>query len=305
MRRIWPVSVAVVLIAASCRTESKVETYVLEARFPAAMTVRADGTLIYGERLTGRVREVTKDGRLRSEPLARVNVTAIGEQGLLGLAVDPNGRVFASYTDQDEGLIVSQVYPGEERRVWKGPSVLEQDVGGHIELDEDNNIVIGIGDLLNQCLINDPTAPNGKILRLDPDGAETQSPEVISLGWNNPFAFDITDDGEIWVADNAVDKLGCGDVQEDGKDRIARADEGKPTEVVELENIVAPAGLHVSGNNLYMCGFVNRELQRFNISSGRARSPKTLQSDCSLEVDQLSDGRIVYSNETNIEVFKP
>src|SRR5688500_9999139 len=59
-----------------------------EARFPAALSVLPDGTIRYGERLTGEIREISPEGELVTESIATVDVGVEGHGGLLGIAVD-------------------------------------------------------------------------------------------------------------------------------------------------------------------------------------------------------------------------
>jgi hypothetical protein len=44
-------------------------------------------------------------------------------------------------------------------------------------------------------LVEDPDAPDGKLLALDPAGPGDQRPRQLSGGWNNPFAFAVRGDG--------------------------------------------------------------------------------------------------------------
>ena len=45
-------------------------------------------------------------GASSAEPLAQVNVSTEGQRGLLGLAVDDQGRTFAAWTDPQETIVV-------------------------------------------------------------------------------------------------------------------------------------------------------------------------------------------------------
>ncbi len=48
-------------------------------------------------------------------------------------------------------------------------------------------VLVGIGDLQQPERVDDPAAPNGKPLALDPDGHRDQRPPARSLGWNYPL----------------------------------------------------------------------------------------------------------------------
>jgi hypothetical protein len=168
--------------------------------------------------------------------------------------------------------------------------------GGHIAFAPNGRLIIGIGNLREPELVSDPAVPNGKLLALDPDGSSDQRPEVVSAGWNNPFAFTFTPDGELWVADNSPGEQ---------PERIARGDQNDPT-TTDLNGKAAPSGLAADRpRRLLMCGYVSRTLQAFVIDSDEMVVPdgEPVAHDCALAVAVLSDGRIVYSNEEEIRVL--
>ena len=270
-----------------------------QARFPAAITVLPDGTIRYSERLTGQVRDVSPNGELASEPVAEVDVSPSGQRGLLGVAVDEDGRTFASWTrPSDQVLVVGQVAPGEVRIVWEGPETSELNVGGHIAFDPNGDLVIGIGDLQEPDAVLDASLPNGKVLALDPDGPATQEPRTISSGWTNPMAFDFAEDGSLWLADNASDG---------GAERLTRGDlDARRYPITQLPEGTVPSGLAATEEHLFVCGFESRELLRYrrrgDEAAGRGR---VLATNCSLGVAELPDGRLAYSNEGTIFTLDP
>ena len=66
----------------------RAETVAKGLEIPWEIAFLPDGRALVTER-PGRVRLLARDGRLRRKPVARVAVSAVGEGGLLGLAVDP------------------------------------------------------------------------------------------------------------------------------------------------------------------------------------------------------------------------
>ena len=70
--------------------------------------------------------------------------------------------------------------------------------------------------------------------QLDPTGDPTQSPKVLSQGWNNPFAYDISGLDHLWVADNSPGTQ---------PERIGRGDIGNIIGTLSIKT--APAGLAV------------------------------------------------------------
>jgi hypothetical protein len=240
------------------------------------------------------VRDVTADRAPAPEPVATVAVSTAGQRGLLGLAVDGAGRTFATWTRPDRRIVVGQVAPGDVRVVWKGPRSSRLANGGRLAFDPEGRLVVGIGDLQDRAAVGDPDRPNGKLLRLDPDGPAHQEPEVISSGWNNPFAFTFTPSGALWVADNTGTT---------GSERLARGDRrGRPTRVTELRGTFAPSGLAaLTDDRLVLCGYVSRRLDVYAIDDGRAaRVRPSLARDCALGVTTLADGTVAYADETSI-----
>lgn len=293
------IGAAIVGLCASCSSGSgpDVEVVVDDARFPATLAPLPDGGFRYGELDTGRVREVTAEGTVEPEAVAEVAVGTGGERGLIGPAADDDDRTFATWTDEGGRIVVGQVAPGPTRLIWQGPESAERANGGTLAFAPDGALVLAVGDLLNAELTADPEAPNGKLLRLDPDGPPDQDFEVISSGWNNPYAFTFTPSGAIWVADN---------VGGSGSERLARGDvDGRPTSVTELEGDRAPAGLAAtSDEELLVCGFVSTDLERITIEDVRAEiTGDPLVEDCNLRVAVLADGSVLYSDDETIRRF--
>ncbi len=80
--------------------ETAVEVLAARLEAPWALAFAPDGRLFVTER-PGRIR-VIRDRRLLPEPVATLPVAAVGEGGLMGLALDPafaaNGHLYACYT---------------------------------------------------------------------------------------------------------------------------------------------------------------------------------------------------------------
>jgi glucose/arabinose dehydrogenase len=282
--------------SAPSRAPSSTSVLVDNANFPAAMAALENGGLLYGERLSGRIRAVDSEGNLRTRPVAGVEVSTNGQRGLLGLAVDRRGRVFAAWSRPDKRLVVGQVSPGPMRLVWVGPESSDLANGGHLALAPDGRLVIGIGDLREPELVSDPGVPNGKLLALDPKGPATQEPAILSSGWNNPYAFTFTPAGDLWVADNSPGTQ---------PERLARGDVRAPA-ITKLAQPTAPSGLAaVSNTRLLMCGYITRTLQAYVLTPDARAIVESnpLATDCSLAVVVLADGRVAYSNEDAIRVL--
>lgn len=273
-------------------------TIVAEAAFPVSPVPRSDGSFLYAERQTGRIREVSPTGTLVNRPVAVVAIKAEpGQRGLLGLAIGSRGRTFASWTRSRDGrLVVGQVAPGRERILWLGPPSTDLANGGHLVAAPDGRLVIGIGDLQDRTKLDDPDAPNGKMLSLDPEGPADQTPTVLSSGWNNPFAFTFLPDGTLWVADNSPGRQ---------PERIGRGDRnGLPR--LDLEGRRAPSALVALGSGrLGLCGYLDREMHDVRVDGDQARQPgRALATPCSLGAAALAGGSVVVTTEDSIATVR-
>jgi aldose sugar dehydrogenase len=138
------------------------------------------------------------DGDTRQ--LGEIPVEAIGEGGLLGLAIDPafdrNGFVYL-YRTTDRGNEVARYRLTDDRleeqaTVLTGIAAAPIHDGGRLRFGPDERLYISTGDAAQPELAQDPNSLNGKLLRLTPDqfrGAGGR-PEVLSLGHRNVQGFD-------------------------------------------------------------------------------------------------------------------
>ena len=182
---------------------------------------------------TGAIR-IVKDGALLPAPFLDLSgrISAGGEQGLLGLAFDPdyatNGRFVVHYTDPagDTHLSTFQVSPdadvadaASEQVILTADQPYPNHNGGQVLFGPDGFLYLGLGD---GGSANDPegrgqdlTELLGSILRLDvpgpayavpPDnpfvGQTGTQPEIWSYGLRNPwrFSFDRAT-GDLYIAD--------------------------------------------------------------------------------------------------------
>jgi glucose/arabinose dehydrogenase len=183
---------------------------------------------------TGAVR-IIKDGALLPAPFLDISskITSGGEQGLLGLAFDPqyatNGRFVVHYTDLNGNTHLSQFTvspdpdladPASEQVVLTADQPFSNHNGGQILFGPDGMLYLGLGDGGSE---GDPQARGqdlsdllGSILRVDvhagspyavpPDnpfvGQTGIQPEIWSYGLRNPwrFSFDRST-GDLYIAD--------------------------------------------------------------------------------------------------------
>jgi glucose/arabinose dehydrogenase len=148
----------------------------------------------------GRVRLLERDGRLQRRPVARVPVSAQGEGGLLGLALDPDvarNHFVYLYSTTAAGMRLERwrLSGGRlhrERSLVDGIEAGRIHDSGRIAIGPDRRLYVATGDAGNGALAQRPDSLNGKFLALTPAqyrGAGGR-PEIISRGHRNPQGFD-------------------------------------------------------------------------------------------------------------------
>jgi glucose/arabinose dehydrogenase len=184
-----------------------VEVFTTGLEVPWDLAFLPDGALLVTER-PGRVRLVAADGSLREQPVARVEVTAQGEGGLLGIDLDPQfaaGQRFAYlYATTSDGMQVQRWRVGDDGTMSREAVVLDGIRAGRIHdsgrlrFGPDANLYVLTGDAGQGRLAQDPASLNGKVLRLRPDQyrATADDPEIVSLGHRNPQGLDWQPDSD-------------------------------------------------------------------------------------------------------------
>ena len=215
-----------------------------EAEQPMVLISKPDGDgFILGER-KGRIKnmEVNDDGSLSiGETLLDLSdaVSTAGEGGLLGIAFSKDGsQLFINYTAKPmttrvssftfvDGL--SDAGLENEKEIIEIPQPYPNHNGGHLLVDNNGNLLIGLGD---GGAGNDPLGHgqntstfHGSILRINPntpkstpyivpsDNPFTQGtpgflPEIFLYGLRNPWRFDFDPfNGDFWIADVGQDRL--------------------------------------------------------------------------------------------------
>jgi glucose/arabinose dehydrogenase len=151
-----------------------------------------DGRALITER-PGRIRML--DGTL----VARVPVSALGEGGLMGLALDPDFEsqpfVYLYFTTA-EGLQLER-WRFDDDRLTREASLIDGVIeagpihdSGRIAFGPDRALYVATGDAGNPDLAQDPESLNGKYLRLTEYRGGPVRPQILSLGHRNPQGFD-------------------------------------------------------------------------------------------------------------------
>jgi aldose sugar dehydrogenase len=168
----------------------------------------------------GRVR-LLRAGKLEPVPVATIPVAEEGEGGLLGIAIDPrfaeNRRFYLYATVEAGGGAVNRLTrwtlaadgrsARQERVLLDGVAAERFHDGGRIRFGPDGMLHVGTGDAGEPERAQDPASPNGKILRLTPDGGippdnPTPGSAVLVSGARNVEAFDWLDRQTLVIADH-------------------------------------------------------------------------------------------------------
>ncbi len=184
---------------ARSRGGARVSTIATGLEVPWDIAFLPDGRALVTER-PGRVRLLTRDRRLRREPLARIAVSALGEGGLLGVAIDPrfgrrNDFVYL-YLTTSSGIEVVR-YRLQGLRLRRDATILDGIAAGAIHdsgrlrFGPDDRLYVSTGDAGQPELAQDAGSRNGKFLRLDPSEyrGDGGTPEVFSSGHRNAQGF--------------------------------------------------------------------------------------------------------------------
>lgn len=175
-----------------------------------------DGSALVTERDTGRVLRV-RPGQ-PPQQVVRIDVTAGGEAGLLGLAVSPSYNhdhlVYVYYSTASDNRIARFSFDGQRagpvQPVLTGIPRGSIHDGGRIAFGPDGKLYAGTGETGQSALSQDRSSLGGKILRLNPDG---------SVPADNPFGTPVWTYGHRNVEGLAWDSAGRLYASEFGPDR--------------------------------------------------------------------------------------
>ncbi|MEO7260487.1 MAG: PQQ-dependent sugar dehydrogenase [Jatrophihabitantaceae bacterium] len=187
---------------------------------PWGLAFLPGGDALVSERETGRILRLTPGGGAPRQVDDVPGVVAAGEGGLLGIAVSPgfamDNLVYAYYTgEQDNRVVRFGLGAGEPEVIFDGIAKAGFHNGGRIAFGPDGMLYVGTGDAGDTQRAQDRSSPNGKILRLTPDGSPapgnpTARSPVYSFGHRNVqgLAWDST--GRLFATEfgqNEVDEV--------------------------------------------------------------------------------------------------
>ena len=196
----------------------RVETVLTGLEIPWSMAFAPDGRLFVTER-PGRVRVVNLATATSEVALTLDDVNAVGEAGLLGLALDPefalNRFVYLHYTARVGTSAFNRIvrYREVANRLGERAVLLDNipaeqiHDGGRLRFGPDGLLYATAGDAANPNLAQDAASLAGKILRITRDGPSAPgnrfSSPVYTWGHRNPQGIDWhPTTGDLWASEH-------------------------------------------------------------------------------------------------------
>ncbi len=149
---------------------------------PSAMALSPDGRIFYLERLAGNVR-VIENGKLLGSNFVHVNVSTVGEEGLLGIALHPqfagNGYVYVYFTQLSPRTNKIVRYKADGNAGISATTILDNigyasggtNNGGVMVFGTDGKLYVTVGDMESSGDAQSDLSLKGKVLQIDVDTA--------------------------------------------------------------------------------------------------------------------------------------
>ncbi len=277
---------------------------------PWSIVRTRDGRILVSERDTARILALSPDGSTTA--LVHLpQVVAGGEAGLLGLEIIADSGeaewLYAYMGTEFDNRVVrmplqgSGVGPLED--ILAGIPRANIHNGGRIKKGPDGLLYIGTGDATDQQAAQDPSRPNGKILRINPDGSIPDAnpfagSPVYSYGHRNVQGLGWDSAGRLWASELGPEKndelnlispgknYGWPDVT--GVARDARFVD--PVHVWPSTADASPSALAIAGDIAYVACLRGERLWELQLPDGDPPAGETLPG--SRELLSGQEGRL-------------
>ncbi|MEV6495562.1 PQQ-dependent sugar dehydrogenase, partial [Actinoplanes sp. NPDC051633] len=248
------------------------------------------GSALVAEREKTRIMQITPG----QEPRVAYRVPGVdpgGEGGLLGLALAadyPQTRwVYAYLTAEEDNRIVRFKLGSNDKPevVFDGLAKAGNHNGGRIAFGPDGMLYVGTGDAAEPPRSQNPASPNGKILRLTPDGDPapgnpTAGSPIWTSGHRNVQGLAWTADGDMYATEFGQNRLDEVNKIEKGKNYGWPQVEGderndprfqKPV-VTWATSEASPSGAAIAGDTLYVAALRGQRLWTVPLGGGEPKA---------------------------------
>jgi len=277
--------------AAQSSTPSTIAT---KLQVPWGVAFLPGGDALVSERTTGRILRVAKDGGTKKVVMRVPGVdTGAGEGGLLGIAVSKSYAkdklVYAYFTTDRDNRIARFKLGQRPRVIFSGIEASSVHNGGRLAFGPDGKLYVGTGDAGDTSNAQDRRSPNGKILRLNPDGSipagnPFRGSPVWSLGHRNVQGLAFDRSGRLWAPEFGQNTFDEVNLIQKGKNYGWPTVEGRGTgngrfvspKVVWRTSESSPSGAAIVGSNLFVGALAGRRLWKVPLNGASAGAPQKL-----------------------------
>ncbi len=259
---------------------------------PWGLAFLPDGSALIALRDEARIMQITPGGKPR-EAYRMPGVEAAGEGGLLGLAMAKDYAqtrwVYAYYTASDDNRIARFKLGSDDKPevIFSGLAKAGNHNGGRIAFGPDGMLYVGTGDAAQPSRSQDQGSPNGKILRLTPDGDPApgnpkQGSPIWTSGHRNVQGLAWSADGTMYAPEFGQNTFDEVNVIEKGKNYGWPEVEGDENDSRYERPLVSwstadasPSGAAVAGDTLYVAALRGERLWTVPLGGGEPKAEFT------------------------------
>ena len=274
--------------------------------------MKHNDTFYISERV-GTIAKITLNGKvIHQEVQLSESLSEASEAGLLGFVLkekDPL-EAYAYYTYERGGESYNRVVTIKlEDNTWHETAIHLDGIptgnihhGGRMEIGPDGLLYVTIGDAGNSDNAQNPTSPNGKILRMNKDGVF----EIYSTGHRNPQGLAWNEEGQLYEAEHGQSANDEINLVEPGKNYGYPIIEGTQTKDGYVTPIItsgenetwAPSGITFHKGKLYVATLRGEAIKIINVSTHKVERSV---SGVGRIRDVFSDGDSLYFVTNNTD----
>lgn len=275
------------------------ETIVDRLETPWDVDFLPDGAALVTLRDSGKVLRLDDDGTTDmdagGEGGAVQGVRHESEDGLLGLAIGPDGGIYVYLTTESDNRVVRYTMRGDDlvdpEVVLEGIPTHENHAGGRIAFGPDGHLYVTTGDARNLDLPQDTSSLAGKILRVtttgDPAPGNPFDNEVYSYGHRNVQGLGWTSDGTMYASEFGSSEFDELNLIEPGGNYGWPHIEGWADDSTYINPLVtwttdeaSPSGIAVTDDDIWMTALRGERLWQIPIrADGKLGEPRDHQLD--------------------------